>query len=282
MPPTITDVGSATSTTVGSQLDSGSTVSGNINDMILVLCAYSNDFNSGAGPHFTSCADGDGVNSYSEQADDVFDPGAAGAGAALGIYTSILTDAITNTFIRVTSPNCTQRAFQVYRIEPGAGETLSIQGVQSGGGSNTATHDIFAYSVEIGDTYFGLASIETDDAVTGDSDTTNGSWSSIITRLADGGADASCMSSASQYKTVTATGNQGWACTTATARDSQRCSIVIRSQGPSRPPSTVTIINQAVQRAAFWRERLMPPRRRPAWAMRQSGLIVPNRLRRAA
>jgi len=129
--------------------------------------------------------------------------------------------------------NTPEKAVQVYKVVPGASEVVSFIACD-GTGSTGAVSPYTAPTVSVasGDMIWGAAALETDDAVTGDGDTTNGSWSAIITRLADNGADASAMSCSSQYKTVTATGNQSWECTTATGRDSARTYLVLRSAVP--------------------------------------------------
>lgn len=290
MAATISDAANGSGTTASSQLDTGATITASIGDGLIVLAAYSNDNTNGAAPTFTSSADSDGVNGYTERVDMVFDPGAAGAGAALGIYTAILTDDLSSAFVRITSSVCTERTSQVYRMAPGAGETISfIAADETGSASNTATHDAPTVSVTSGDTIFGVASIETDDAVTGDSDTTNGSWSAIITRLADAGADGAAMSCSSQYKTVTSTGNQSWACTTAVARDSARSYVIMRSEGAAAAGQPFQKrwggVPGANRTPGVWRDLFPLPKRKPAFARLtpppayliepRSGLVMP-------
>lgn len=233
MAATISDLANGVSTTSNTTCVTGGTVTASVGDWLVVVAASSNDGTAGAASQ-TGVVDSDGVNTYTRRALINYDPGAAGAGATLGLYTCAVTSALSSDTITVNhSVNTSEKAVQVYKVAPGAGETISFIAVDTTGVTgNLTTYAANTVSVTNGDTIFGAASIETDDAVTGDTDTTNGSWSSILTRLADGGADASTMSCASQYKTVTATGNQSWACTTVTGRDAAISYVVLRSASP--------------------------------------------------
>lgn len=230
MAATVSDLANGTSITSNTTVVTGSTVTANVGDFLVVIAASSNDGTNGAAS-MTTVVDSDGVNVYTQQALINYDPGAAGAGATLGIYTCKVAQALSSDTITVNhSVNTTEKAVQVYKVVPGGNEEVVFVAADTTGSTgNASTYSAAQVSVLNGDIIFGAAAIETDDAVTGDSDSTNGSWSSIITRLADNGADASTMSSCSQYKAVTATGNQDWACTTVTARDSARTYLVIRS-----------------------------------------------------
>jgi len=182
----------------------------------------------------TSVADSDGTNVYVPRAIINYDPGAASAGATLGFYTCNVTATLSLDTITVThSGNTPEKAVQVYKVAPGASEAVSFIATDTTGITGNATaHAAALISVTSGDIIFGGAAIETDDTVTGDTDTDSGSWSSVVTRLADNGADAATMSSVSQHKTVTATANQTWTCTTASGRDSARTYIIVRSAVP--------------------------------------------------
>lgn len=226
MAATITDVVGANATNTNQiQLNIGATTVGH---WYVVISALSNDGTNGASAwSSTTCPGGTVTN----RAHILYDPGAAGAGADLVIDTVQITSSSGAETITVnTNPNISEGASRVYKVAPGSGETISfISADTTGSTGNTATYDAATVSVTNGDIIFGCAAIETDDAITGDSDTTNGSWSSVVVQLNDQGADASTMSSVSQYKTVNATGNQSWAATTSTARDSARTYIILRS-----------------------------------------------------
>src|SRR5262245_57889001 len=233
MAATITDLGN--STAIGGSNPvflTSAAISASAGDWLLAVLAVSNDGTAGAsvGPSF-SLSGGGGAATITTRADIVFDPGAAGAGAELVLVTFEVTSAITSGNLQVDfTATPTEGSCQVYKIAPGSGETVSFVATDGTGSTGNATsYTAPTVSVTNGDIIFGCASIETDDAITGDSDTTNGNWSSILTRLDDNGADASTISSCSQHKTVNATGNQSWACSTSTGRDSARTYIILRS-----------------------------------------------------
>ena len=238
MAATITDLANAATVDVDNSATTGATVTATTsnNDWLVVIIGVDNGDDtpgaSGAKSWVTGVTDSGGSNTYTKRVDVTYDPGANSEGATLQIYTCQVTANITNGTITANFSGHTinEIGIQVYRVRPGASEAISyISADTTGSGGLVTSHAAATVSVTSGDIIFGAASIETDDAVTGDSDTTNGSWSTVITRLADGGTDANAMCVSSQYKTVSATGNQSWACTTATARDSVRSYIILRS-----------------------------------------------------
>ena len=231
MAATISNLANGVSTTNNTTCATGATVTASVGNWLVVIAASSNDGANGAASQ-SGVVDSDGVNTYTNRILVNYDPGAGGAGATLGVYTCQVTQALSNDTITVNhSANTTEKAVQVYKLVPGAGETISYIGGNDSGlvGNKTSHNGGTATGVESGDIVFGAAAIETDDAVTGDSDTTNGNWSAILTRLADNGTDGVTMSCASQYKQTTGTGDQTWTCTTAAGRDSAASYIVIRS-----------------------------------------------------
>lgn len=227
---TITDAGNGTSTSSSSSLSTGSTVTASVGDMLLAVVAGDNNGTSGA-VSLASVQDSGG-NTWTQRALINQDPGSAAAGATLGIYTAAITSALSSGTVTANfSPNTAAKALQVYRVQPGAGELVQfIAADATGSTGSTTTHAAATVSVNNGDTIFGCAAVEQDAVgVTGDSDTTNGNWSSIISRIANTGSGSSSMLSASQYKTVNATGNQAWSCTTPSAADSARSYLILRA-----------------------------------------------------
>ncbi len=228
---TISDLGNGVSAVAGTTLATGATITASVGDALLVIVGASNDGTtpSAGASSISGVVDSDGVNTYDAKATINYDPGAAGAGATLAFYLCIVAAALSSDTITVNfSPSTSERSVQVYKIVPSAGKSISTIAVDGTGVTgNFTTYAATGVSVTSGDAIFGAAAIETDDAVTGDSDTTNGSWSAVLTRLADGGADASTMSCVSQYKITTGTGTQNWAATTATGRDSAISYIII-------------------------------------------------------
>jgi len=237
MAATVSDLANGVGTTSTTTVVTGATVTGAVasRDWFVVVVAGDNNGSAGVAS-LTTVVDSGASNVYTNRALINYDPGAAAAGATLGIYTCPVTADITNGTITANfSPATVAKAIQVYRVRPATGEVVSFIAADATGVTGSATsHAAATVSVTIGDIIFGATAIETNTAVTGDTDTTNGSWSAVVTRLANVSAtDLSSITSSSQYKTVTATGNQDWACTTAAAKDSARSYLVLRSVAKS-------------------------------------------------
>lgn len=82
----------------------------------------------------------------------------------------------------------------------------------------SATQSVAITPAASGQLVYGVNAIETNTAVTGDADATNGAWSAIGTVLSNSGTDATSMTLNRQYKIVTAGGAQSWDTTTAVAK----------------------------------------------------------------
>lgn len=226
---TISDLANGTSTTNNTTLASGATVTANVGDWLVVLVAAANSGTSGAAS-ISGVSDGSG-NTYTQRAIiNRTDGSVASDGATLGVYTAPVTTLLSSGTVTVSfSANCAEKSVQVYRVSPGVGETVQFVACDATGATeNAASHSAPTVSVTSGDTIFGASAIETDDAITGDSDTTNGSWSALISRLADGGLDPSAMVGVSQYKTVTGTGNQSWTVTETFSHSAASTYLVLR------------------------------------------------------
>jgi hypothetical protein len=223
---TITDAGNGVSTTSTATVATGATVTASIGDMLVAIIAADNAGAAGVAS-LTSVTDSAG-NTWTQRAKINFTPSSAALdGATLGIYTCSVTNALASGTVTANfNPNTPSKAIQVYRIQPGAGEAVQFLAADAAGSTgNTSTHSAPTVPVTNGDTIFGAAAIETNPAVTGDGDTTNGSWSSILTRLASNGGLS--MTNSSQWKTVNATGNQSWAASTVSTLDSARSYLII-------------------------------------------------------
>jgi hypothetical protein len=207
---------------------SGATVTAAVDDWLVAIVACSNDGHNGISP-FSALSDS-GSNTWTTRAHATYDPGAAGDGCTIVVGTAIVTNALTSGTVTATfSVETDQSAIQVYRVRPGTGETVSFVTSGTAGGSNATAHKTSTISVTSGDIMFGVASVETDESLTGDSDTSNGSWSAVVNTTADAGTDDDSITCVSQYKITTGTGNQQWEGTSATARDSRTAHVVLRS-----------------------------------------------------
>lgn len=230
---TVSSVGNATSTTSNTTLASGATVNASVGDVLLICIAAENSGTSGAARTVTITDNASGTTNVYTQRGTTGNAtaGTAGDGASQFFFECPVTTALSSNTVTVTfSGNVTHKAMEILRLQPASGQYIRF--VEVGTASNTTpntgatSHSASTVSVANTHTIFCMAAVETDDTITGDSDTTNGSWSTLVRRLADAGADAVTMSCATQYKTVNATGNQSWEATTVSARDSSRNYIV--------------------------------------------------------
>lgn len=217
--------------TSGPALTFGSNT-GAVGDMLLVIVAADNNGTGGISS-VSSVTDAVG-NTYNLEAEIVNNPSGAATGCTLSFFTSVLTSALTAQNITVNfSPNTALKTAQVYRIQPAAGEVPLVRAVGAGATGTSTTPSITNASVENGDTIFGGLAAETDDAITGDADTSNGSWSTQWDNTWSGASDALSISVASQYKTVTAAAAQTFNPTIAGAQDWAVNWIVVYSGIPA-------------------------------------------------
>ena len=215
---TIADGGSGNSVTNDTTLlSTGQT--GAVGDVLYMFISASNDGTNGAASGITGILWG--TNTGASVVETNYDPGAAGAGITLYIWKVVVTVAVAvSTQPAITfSANTSQKSLSCYKVTPGAGETVTDRAQGAGATGNSAAPTIAAASVASGDTIMGGLAAETDDVITGDSDSSNGSWSSAQQATADGGADAACAKISIQYKTTTGTGDQTYNPTINAARD---------------------------------------------------------------
>src|SRR5690606_4832308 len=72
------------------------------------------------------------------------------------------------------------------------------------------------------------AGVETNAAITGDADTTDGSWGTLGNAASNSGSAATSVSLISQYKIITGTSAQNWGATWAGAADWVSTVVVLR------------------------------------------------------
>jgi len=90
---------------------------------------------------------------------------------------------------------------------------------------------------QAGDVIIGGGGWETGIAPTGDSDTTNGSWSSVVSNSSSGGLDGSNITTSIQHKILTASGSQTYN-PTGTSND---CGIIVVALIPTNVTASATI-----------------------------------------
>src|SRR5688572_19546182 len=202
-----------------------------VGDLVAVHIASDNSATGGTSP-IAGISDSAG-NTYSSQFHLNRTPtSSTNDGTSGRLWTAPVTSALVNGTVSITlSPNTTSKAVEVKVATPGAGEAVEVVAADATGQTGTGTsHSANTVSVTNGDTIICFASLETGsaDVPVGDADTTNGNWSTIVTRGSGGGAGGA-QTTASQHKTVSATGNQTWTITTGSSRDSTRSYLILRA-----------------------------------------------------
>lgn len=226
---TVTDEADATSASSTASLATSGVVDAAVGDWLVVIAGSDN--NGTAGISSTTTVQDSGSNSWSERIhSNRTGAGAPGDGATLKVWTSEITNALSGGTVTVNySPNTTAKAIQVYRVQVSGGNTIGfIAADATGSTGNVTTHSAATISVADTRLIFGMVAMETGsgDPPVGDGDTTNGNWSTIKNIVTGAGAGGN-VANGSQYKVVNATGNQDWACTTTSNRDSARSYLVL-------------------------------------------------------
>ena len=212
---TISNLTTANSTTSATTL-AITGVTAAIGDLLIVVVAADNNGTSGALSMTSSMTDSGGANTYTNRMLGLNDPGAAAAGASLGVWTCPVTSALSAATITANfSPATTAKCAVVYKV---TGALYSAIGTAVTPVNITA-HSANAVSVTSGDCIVGVWGTETNAAPTWDSDTTNGSWSTAYTAVANAGTATTSMYVGAQYKTVNATGSQTFNVTAAANSD---------------------------------------------------------------
>lgn len=213
---TISQAGSGNSTTSSATLAVTLTQSFAVGDMVVVCIASDNNGTNGA-DSVTSVTDSQS-HTYTLRASQNNDPGAAAAGASVNIYTTLVTTAMTTSDVVTAnfSPNTASKAMVIWEVAPGAGETPTY--ISNGGSTNNGTNPaLTSSSITSGDAVVYALAAETAATLTGDSDTTRGSWSTLHSSVANTGTSGTSMTVGSQYKVVTGTGTQAWGTTLSTS-----------------------------------------------------------------
>ena len=214
-------MGYMTSQTSTSTLTSDTNVNAAVGDLLVVLISADNAGTSGAAS-ISSVSDSNG-HTYTQRAKINRDPGSANQGITLGIYTTTVTSAMVNDTVTVSfSPNTTYKCMAVYAITPDSGYTASVKFTDTGTTGNTSPIAYTSSSLDSGEIVLGAYAGETvnfpSGTVTGDSDTTRGSWSTRDWFSAYDGTNFQATLVV-QHKTVTGTGTQTWNISVSTAPD---------------------------------------------------------------
>lgn len=201
-----------------------------------LIVAYDNSGASGADP-YSSITDSVG-NTWTPRRNQRISPGnAANDGQCLRAFTSDMSvaklttsDTITVSFGGTTT---VARSWALHEILPGAnGQVAYVTGAEET--ATTATPTITTSSITSGDLVIGAVGREGNEAPTGDSDTSNGSWSSVLGgRVGTTTAGSQCVT---QRKVVTGTGTQTYNPTFGgTSRDGCEMWVQFRETASSFP-----------------------------------------------
>jgi len=183
-----------------------------------VFCiAYDNAGTNGADP-YVSISDSNS-NTWTARVNVLRDPGSISDGIVVRIFTTAFNGGLLTTSDQITvDVNNTMGAFatSLYDVN---GDSLSyVTGATTSGASTSGT--ITSSSIPDTDLIIGVTGIEQDDAITADSDTTNGSWANTQT-AADTftGINTNAISISTQTKIVNADGAQTYNTSWATSCD---------------------------------------------------------------
>jgi hypothetical protein len=115
-------------------------------------------------------------------------------------------------------PDTASKAALVKKIAPDSGEQVTYG--TNGGASGVGTSPLVTTSsITVNHVLIGFAGAETNEAITADSDSTNGSWSTQQTVTANTGTVATSIRISSQQKTITTTGTQTYNLQLPSSRD---------------------------------------------------------------
>ena len=207
---TVSTVGNANSTTSSATLSISLTASAAVNDTIIVSISARPAGTSGA--ISISSVEDSQSNVYS-LVRAIRSQGTGNTGASVAQYFAVVTKAMTtsDTITVNFSPNTPEKAAIVHKVVAGTNNVLtyvSNSGAGSAGSVTSISQTRTGYLN--GDLAIGALAIRNSGAVTGDSDTTSGSWATILTAVADTGTSSTSAQIAAQTKLVTASSSQTW------------------------------------------------------------------------
>lgn len=125
-------------------------------------------------------------------------------------------DSITATF----SPASTSKAMYIWEITSSQYAYMTYLSSNKNTGASTSTPTVTTDSIPSGGVVIGAGAAETNTSWTGDSDTSDGSWSTAQQKTAShGSGDLYSQSLTTQYKVVTSSGTQTYNPTLGAAKD---------------------------------------------------------------
>ena len=190
------------------------TVAFGIGDYTVIVLAYDNSGGGGADPVGTITPTGVSMGNWVNQQHSLNDPGAASAGLVTKAYIygpATAPFGIGSVIALNWSGTVVVRAAAIARVSSNIGATVSYRTNSGATGTNvvaSAAPALTTPSVNAGELVVCYAGHENGANITGDADTTNGSWSAITTTFA--GSALTGMAVGIQGKVVTATGTQAF------------------------------------------------------------------------
>jgi hypothetical protein len=174
---------------------------------LAVLClAYDNAGSAGSATIAPASATDTIGNLWTRQVNALYDNGAASAGVEIAIYTSFVSSFPTTASLTITWSNGSPVArFALHEFTSTTGGVAFVTGA-AGTGATTGTPSVTSSSITNGDAIIGVAGLEGTDSWAGDSDTSNGSWSTH--QHSGTGSGTSAISITSQRKIATGTATQ--------------------------------------------------------------------------
>ncbi len=209
---TVSEAGKNSRATSGGTLVVSS-VTASVGDMLVAVVSAANSNTSGTSSLNT--VTDSASNTWTDRSEINRTAGVANDGVSLGIYTTVLTSALSSGTVTASfSPTVGSASMLIWRVQPGTNERVAVYEVGAGDtGTSPPGSNAFSLttsSININHTLIGAVAVS-GSLNSSDSDTTNGSWSTNYTET------GSSRDVQSQYKTVTATATQTYNATASTS-----------------------------------------------------------------
>ena len=236
-------LGTGLATASGTTIVITTTAAIDIGDLVVVRWASDN---LNATTPTATCADGG--NTYT-----VLRQGAVNATAAAGVAGGMLASKATvarpsGSTITVTLSGAVAHKCAIAESFTGVENTTRVAAVGATGTVAAASAGATAAGVLAGDLVLGHIANETRGTITGDSDTTNGAWSTQIShRSATSGSDATCVSVAGQHKIPTAGGAQTYNVTAVAAEWLCQCVVLQATPDPTLTQAAYRFYDQGTE-----------------------------------
>lgn len=197
------------------------------------LVAYvANDNSDGSTGLYPTLTDPRG-NTWTQRAAAI-KPGTSNTGICVSVYTCRVENAYTNGdaigISFVTPPRTTWIIYEFSGVATGALPTPSVTAQ-----GNSASPTVSITPTAAGQLVVAALAGETNTTLTGDSDTTDGSWSAIDVQLSNSGSNSTSVQINTQYKIVTGTTAQSWTGTWAGAQDYAAAIVALAEEIPPDP-----------------------------------------------